>query len=136
MACLDTTLLLDLVGRGGRVHQSRAREAVSALVSRGEPICTTRLNVAELWTGVFRSDEPARERARVDRVLADCQVLELDAAGAETFGRITAQLQAIGHPVGDMDVLIAAVAIASGQRLITRNPQHFSLIPGLIVETY
>jgi predicted nucleic acid-binding protein len=35
-----------------------------------------------------------------------------------------------------MDVLIAAVAMANGQELITRNPRHFADIPGLVVATY
>jgi predicted nucleic acid-binding protein len=42
----------------------------------------------------------------------------------------------IGRPAGDMDTLIAAIALAHGQRLVTRNPKHFADVPGLIVESY
>jgi predicted nucleic acid-binding protein len=35
-----------------------------------------------------------------------------------------------------MDLLIAAIAIAHGQELLTRNPNHFAGIRGLVVEAY
>ena len=38
------------------------------------------------------------------------------------------------RPAGDMDVLVAATAVAFGHKLITRNPAHFSDIPHLRVE--
>jgi predicted nucleic acid-binding protein len=38
--------------------------------------------------------------------------------------------------VGDMDVLIAAVAMANGHILVTRNINHFAQIPGLGLDSY
>ena len=35
-----------------------------------------------------------------------------------------------------LDVFIAAVALANGQRLVTRNPSHFANIPDLVIEAY
>jgi predicted nucleic acid-binding protein len=34
------------------------------------------------------------------------------------------------------DVLIASVALANDEPLLTRNPHHFSDIPDLVVESY
>jgi predicted nucleic acid-binding protein len=68
MACLDTTILIDAAGRGGRPLRARAREKLASLV--------------------------------------------------------------------DMDVLIAAVALVHGERIVTRNTRHFEAIPGLAVESY
>jgi tRNA(fMet)-specific endonuclease VapC len=55
---------------------------------------------------------------------------------ARLFGQITAYLQTIGKPAGDMDVLIAATAMVSNHILITRNSKHFMNIPELMVEEY
>lgn len=72
----------------------------------------------------------------VDIVLSPLVVLDFDESAAMTFGRITAYLQARGAPRGDMDVLIASVALVHGEQIVTRNTKHFEGIPGLIVETY
>lgn len=136
MACADTTLLLDLGGRGGKRGRRRALAKLRDLIGRGEPLFTTRFNVAELHVGVYRSNDPGKERERVDAVLEVFGVLEFDEVAAQLFGQITAHLQARGRPTGDMDVLIAATAMASGQCLVTANPAHFGDIPQLEVEAH
>jgi len=136
MACLDTTLLIDLSGRGGRDRRQRARRKVTELYDRDPFLATTRLNVAELWVGIERSADPKKEKASVDRLLAPLVILEFDERSAIAFGRLTAHLQERGRPVGDMDVLIAAVAVVHGQAVVTRNPKHFANIPGVSVESY
>lgn len=136
MACLDTSVLIDL-GRGpGSAWQQRAQRAVADLARRGSLLATTRFNVAELWVGIFRAPDRPVEQAKVERLLAPLAVLEFDANGARLFGQLTAHLQALGEPVGDMDALIAAVALAHGHEILTRNAKHFRRIPGVIVHTY
>ena len=136
MACLDTTVLLDLAGRGGKRRREQARTKLSELVARGEPLCTTRINVAEMYVGVYRSHDAVGEEETLETILRELIVLEVDAVAARLFGRITAVLQEIGRPSGDFDVLIAAVALAWGQSLVTENVSHFAKIPELEVETY
>jgi predicted nucleic acid-binding protein len=136
MACLDTTLLVDLL-RSDPESKRRALGEVEALAGRGEQIVTTRLNLAELYVGIELSDDFQRGREKVRNVLSHLHcVLEFDDSAARLFGEITAHLQRIGRPAGDMDVLIAAVAIANGHCLVTRNASHFAAIPHLVVETY
>lgn len=136
MACLDTTVFIDLSrGEGGK--RSRARALLRELVAGDERLCTTRFTMAELYVGVYRSRDPGRARAAVEAVLRGMEVLEFLSASAEAFGRLTAVLQTRGKPVGDMDVLIAATALAEGEtRIVTRNPAHFERIPGITVITY
>ena len=136
MACLDTTFLIDLSRRhGGR--RARARKKLKELVASGEQFSTTRFAVAELYVGVFRSRDRERERKAVRTVLTGLEILEFDAAAARAFGHLTARLQELGRPVGDMDVLIAATALTGGERvLVTRNPTHYESIPGITVAEY
>ena len=49
---------------------------------------------------------------------------------------IRAQLEASGNLIGDMDMLIAASAVAGGYVLVTNNVRHFQRIEGLIVENW
>ncbi len=136
MACLDTSVLLDAAGRGGRRLEVRARERLRALVEDGDVLTTTRFNVAELWVGVERSRDRQAEVRAVEMILAPLVVLDFDDAAARLFGRLTARLQAQGTPRGDMDVLIASVVLVQGERLVTRNLRHFDSIPDLMVESY
>jgi tRNA(fMet)-specific endonuclease VapC len=136
MACLDTCVLLDLFGRGGAARRRSAEVLLKRLVGAGETLSISRFTEAEFWVGIARSSQPEREQARVEDVLADLLMLEFDAAAARLFGEVTAHLQSRGTPAGDMDVLIASVAIANQQSLVTRNPRHFAGIPQLAVVTY
>ena len=136
MACLDTTLLVDLL-RSNRERKRRALGKIEVLVNRGERIVTTRVNLAELYVGVELSDDPEHDYLRLRGILAHIDaVLEFDDLAAQSFGQAMAHLRRIGRPAGDMDVLIAATVVASGQCLVTQNPSHFTNIPHLSVETY
>lgn len=136
MACLDTTVLLDLMGRGGTGAAGRAYGNIQAALARGETLCTTRFNVAELYVGVHRAADSAAEDKRVKAVLSACVILDFTDAAAMQYGRITAYLRSLGRPAGNMDVLIAATALAAGHSLVTRNTAHFAGIPGFQVESY
>jgi len=106
------------------------------IIDRDETLVTTRFNVAELYIGIARSDNPRTEEASVRGLVADLGILEFDDKVAWLFSQITAHLQKLGRPAGDMDVLIAATAMAAGHSLITRDMSHFVNIPQLTVEEY
>jgi predicted nucleic acid-binding protein len=135
VACLDTTVLVDLARPAGK-WKRRALAKVRELVDRGEGLVTTRFNLAEMYVGVERSDDPDREERALQTVIEPLGMLDFDDRVARLFGQITAHLQTIGKPAGDMDVLIAATSMASGHALVTRNPAHFAGIPNLPVESY
>ena len=135
MACLDTTILVDLMRRSSELR-ARAFQKLQQLLDRGEFIVTSRFNVAELYVGVERSDHPDREEQLVREVLQPLGVLDFDERAARFFARIAAHLQQSGQPAGDMDVLIAATCLAAGHALVTRNPTYFANIVDLTVETY
>jgi predicted nucleic acid-binding protein len=136
VALLDTTVLIDL-GRGASVpaHQ-HARAAVRRLLDSGEMLFTSRINEAEFRIGPEMSIDHRRELERVERVLAGIVVLEFNAEAALRYAVIKAAMFKRGRPVGDCDAMIAAVALAHGQLLLTRNPRHFRPIAGLIVQSY
>jgi len=135
VACLDTTVLIDVSRRRSR-RRSRAAAKLRDLLAAGQSLVTTRLNVAELYVGIQRSDDPRREERIVRAAVQDLEILEFDDRAARLFGEITAHLDRIGRPIGDMDALIAATSIANGHVLVTHNATHFANVPLLTVETY
>lgn len=59
-------------------------------------------------------------------------VLEFDVAAALEFQR----LQGLRLRVGTMDLKIAAIALAHGATVLTRNIKDFGVVPGLRVEDW
>lgn len=135
MACLDTTILIDLIGKTSLRKQQAIRK-LEELVERGEVVATTRFNVAELYVGVARSKRPEEDEKTIQTLLSQFEILEFNDTSAHVFGSLTGYLQRIGKPAGDMDVLIAATAMVHGHSLVTRNSRHFKHIPHLVVERY
>ena len=64
------------------------------------------------------------------------QVLLIEAPAAEQFGRFKALLRREGRPIGDIDLLIAGVAMHHGLTVVTNNTAHFDRLPGLILENW
>jgi predicted nucleic acid-binding protein len=132
---MDTTILIDLAGRASPRKEQAVRK-IEELAAREQDLVTTRFNTAELYVGLSRSRHPQEDEKAIRTLLSEFEILEFNDAAAHLFGAITGLLQRIGKPAGDMDVLIAATAMAYGHALITRNPRHFIHIPHLVVEEY
>ena len=47
-----------------------------------------------------------------------------------------ATLQAAGIPIGALDTLIAAHALALGVTLVSNNPREFNPVPGLALDNW
>ena len=78
-----------------------------------------------------------QKRQREDRIqqflaeLADVEILTLDRDGAELAGRIDADLERAGQPIGLADVIIAATALQHNLTLVTGNTNHYQRIQAL-----
>lgn len=135
MAALDTTVFVDLRGKDPRLEE-RALAKLAELRSKGESIVTTYFTLAELYVGINRARNPVEEERIIQSLMGDMSVLAFGERSARLFGWIIAILQREGRPCGEMDALIAATAISEGHCIVTRNAEHFSRIPDLVVETY
>lgn len=93
------------------------------------------LSLAELQRGLFRApnDGPLRQ-ARLKRMLQTIPVLAFDAAAAETYGLVIAQIGWARRR--DFDRMIGAHALAADCTLVTANVADFSDIPGLSLENW
>ncbi len=91
---------------------------------------------AEMYFGAKRSQNPANTRAEQDQFLALFQSLPFDAAAAEIYSDIRADLASRGTPIGPNDLMIAAITIANDLILITHNTREFSRIKALKLEDW
>ena len=91
------------------------------------------ISVAELQYGVQKSRFPAQNQAALEQFLLPLNIVDFDYAAAIAYGRIRAQLEAHGTPIGAMDLLIAAQALSANLTIITNNTREFSRIPSLRV---
>lgn len=76
-----------------------------------------------------------RKRA-IDLVLTQVTVLPWTSAAADIYGPLKDTLKRQGRPIGDMDTLIAAHALAEKLILVTHNTRHFESIPHLKLEDW
>jgi tRNA(fMet)-specific endonuclease VapC len=52
------------------------------------------------------------------------------------YATIRLAIEAMGLPVGQLDMLLGAQALASGAVFVTANEKHFRHMPGLIIENW
>jgi hypothetical protein len=127
---LDTSFIVDIL-RG----RERALGMLSRLEEGRESVCTTSINVLELYRGVFLSKRVEENSIALIALLDNLLVLDLNEDAYEIFGAISALLRAAGGPVGDLDEAIAAIALAYGASIVSKD-LHFQRIPGLKIVEY
>jgi tRNA(fMet)-specific endonuclease VapC len=126
---LDTNIVSDLI----RNPQGRVAKRISKV---GEAnVCTSIIVAAELRYGCARSGSKRLIRA-VEDLLSEIKVLSLDVPVDIEYGRIRAELEAVGTPIGSNDLFIAAHTYATGATIVTANSEEFKRIRGLKVENW
>ena len=98
------------------------------------------VTLAELRHGIERLPVVGTRRKRLDIWLRDelplrfeNRVLAIDQAIADGWGKVMAQREAAGRPIGVMDAFIAATATVHALKLVTRNESDFdSAVPEII----
>lgn len=93
--------------------------------------------LAELLFGAERHPTRGKEiRQDIDDFRARLRVLPWSEPAANCYARRRAHLQQLGTPIGNMDLLIAAHALAADAILVTNNTAEFDRVPGLRIEDW
>lgn len=101
-----------------------------------EEMCISAITYAELMHGVEKSTAVERNRIAMSLFLSPITILQFDEQAAEAYGRIRAELEKKGTPIGPMDTLIAGHARSRGLILVTNNTKEFNRVAGLTVEDW
>jgi tRNA(fMet)-specific endonuclease VapC len=99
-------------------------------------LATSSVVLGELHFGCARHPQGDRIRQEVNDFVSRLQVLPWDEAAAIAYGDLRAHLERQGTPVGAMDLMIGAHALAVGATLVSNNTRHFERMPGLRLEDW
>ena len=99
-------------------------------------IAISSITVAELQYGVEKSVAIEKNARALEAFLLPLELAAFDTDSALVYGKIREALERQGTPIGGMDMLIAAQAIAHNFTLITHNLKEFDQVPGLRCETW
>lgn len=86
-----------------------------------ERVCVSAVTEGELRHGVARLPEATRLRTIVDEFLVRVAILPWDSEAARSCGHLRATLEREGRPMGNLDLMIAAHALAVGAVLVTHD---------------
>jgi tRNA(fMet)-specific endonuclease VapC len=90
---------------------------------------------AELRFGVARLPQAVKLGIAVEEFLLRVEVLPWDFEAAQRYARIRALLEREGEPMGNLDLMIAAHAVAVNVILVT-NDRAFRRVKGLKIEDW
>ena len=99
-------------------------------------LCVSVVTYAELWYGVERSAKKKRNRRVLEEFMALLDVLPWAPDAAREYGNIPSDLESKGTPIGNMDLLIAAHALATDCVLVSNNLREFRRIKKLKCENW
>ena len=102
-------------------------EARLALLSPSM-VCVSVITRAELLYGLKRLPADHRLHLAVRRLLKIVRVLSWDSEAANFYAEIRHQLISAGRPIGELDMMIAAHALAASATLVSNNIEHFGRI--------
>jgi tRNA(fMet)-specific endonuclease VapC len=109
------------------------RELANAFTAhQNDNICISAITYAELLYGV-KNSRSSRVETEVKRFFPLVAVVDWSEAAARQYAEIKDFLKRNGSPIGNMDMLIAASAIAINAPIVTNNKKHFHLVPNLIL---
>jgi tRNA(fMet)-specific endonuclease VapC len=127
---LDTNTCIRFLN--GRAPNIRIRmRAIS-----DEDIAISTLTMGEMLYGSAKSQTPEISRAKQERFFEQFTQLPFDAYAARAYGPIRAILEKRGTPIGQIDTLIAAIAISQQLILVTHNLREFTRVEGLRIEDW
>jgi tRNA(fMet)-specific endonuclease VapC len=90
---------------------------------------------AELRFGVARRPAATTLKAVVEEFLLRVEALPWNSATAQHYANLRAALEKEGEPMGNLDLMIAAQAVAAGVVLVTHD-HVFRRVKGLKVEDW
>jgi tRNA(fMet)-specific endonuclease VapC len=111
----------------------RVRERL--LKVRMSQIVISVITEAELLFGLAKRAEATKLKIVVEEFLLRVEVLPWDSEAARRYARARADLEHEGEPMGNLDLMIAAQALAAGAVVVTSD-RVFRRVKGLRIEDW
>jgi tRNA(fMet)-specific endonuclease VapC len=127
---LDTNICIYLI-------KKKYPEILTKLLKVGfDKIGISTITLAELEFGVANSARSIEAQTALLEFILPFEVLDFGYNAATCYGRIRKELKDKGQPISDMDMLIAAIAMANELIVVTNNEKEFKRITGLKIENW
>ncbi|HMP83069.1 MAG TPA: type II toxin-antitoxin system VapC family toxin [Verrucomicrobiota bacterium] len=91
---------------------------------------------AELLHGAEKYGNRERRLDILRELFTPYVSLPFDDVAAARYGQLRHELEVVGDVIGPNDLMIAAIALAHGLTLVTRNTSEFSRVRGLTLEDW
>lgn len=127
---LDTNICIYIIKK----KPESALRNLKANIEKG--LAISAITLAELFHGVEKSAYPEKNMLALKQFLSIMDILTFDDMAAAEYGKICANLQRQGTPVGVMDMLIAAHAKSKDLIIVTNNIREFEQVEGLEIENW
>jgi tRNA(fMet)-specific endonuclease VapC len=93
-------------------------------------LCISAVTYAELLYGLEKKPSEKLERD-IDSFVALVRIVDWDHIAAQKYAKIRHYLTTNGRIISDLDMQIAAAALAINAQLVTNNKKHFGVVPDI-----
>ncbi|MCW8795802.1 MAG: type II toxin-antitoxin system VapC family toxin [Chlorobium sp.] len=126
---LDTNICIYIINnRPEKVLQRFRKERIGN-------VGISSITASELTYGVVKSASE-RNRLALELFLAPLEIYPFDESVIWHYGEVRADLEKRGKPIGALDTMIAAHALALNSILVTNNTREFNRVEGLHYENW
>ena len=94
------------------------------------------ITLAELQYGIEKSSNSEKNREALEKFLTPIEIIDYGFEATVEYGKIRAELEKKGVPIGPLDMLIASHAKSLNVILVTNNVKEFGRIAGLKIENW
>lgn len=94
------------------------------------------ITLAELQYGIEKSSNSEKNREALEKFLTPIEIIDYGYDATIEYGKIRAELEKKGVPIGPLDMLIASHAKSLDVILVTNNVKEFERIAGLRTENW
>lgn len=101
-----------------------------------EDVVISVITEAELRTGAAKSSSPVKTLQLIENFLRPLTMIDFTSDDAIAYATVRAKLERAGTPIGPLDTLIAAHAVARKLILVTNNDREFRRVAGLRLENW
>jgi tRNA(fMet)-specific endonuclease VapC len=126
---LDSNAVSDLVRNPNGIIAEHVRKVGEARV------VTSAIVASEVRYGAEKKGS-VRLISQVEAVLGKLQILPFGTPADRSYAVVRTNLERAGRPIGALDQLIAAQALALGYIVVTDNEREFGRVEGLRVENW
>ena len=133
MFLLDTNICSYLISNAEPYSQN----ILSYLTRYGKKdIFISSITAAEMFYGIENSTQKELNLKLMGDFISNFGVLDFTSKNAASYGKIRLEMKNKNRRIGDMDMLIAAVALSNSLVLVTNNEKDFKYISGLRMENW